>query len=132
MDMNSPSPSLLVINGQVYRRGSFQNDWNFEKSNPKELTLIGDTGLHRMILPGETESNEEQVKVIHRDRLRQKWVKLSKLLYAVSSFQNVPTDGKIPVSFRARSWSDPELENRIRKEDINMLMMVERPDTSTL
>lgn len=92
--MDYKSPSLIVINGAVYRKDSFDN----------QLKLITDT---RMILPGEVEDNSKMVD--NTRHLKKKWQKLSKFLISVSNFQTIHSE-----KFKARSMSDPELENRIR------------------
>ncbi len=89
----------MVINGAIYRRGSLDN----------ELTLLSDP---RMVLPGAVEQPLEN-RETGTSKLKRKWQRLRGILSAVSTFQSVNGEEK----FKERSLSDPELDNRTRKED---------------
>ena len=77
---------------------------------------------------GEVEEEEQPTKM---PQLKLKWRAVSRILYAVSSFQPA-TAQVIEVNtekFRPRSWSDPELECRIRNNedfDLNDIMNARR------
>ena len=115
MDCNSPS--LFVINGSIYRKGSFED-------------------LAQMVLPSEgdeleacQELEENQPKM---PQLKLKWRAVSRILYAVSSFTpgtQVADISNEAEKTRPRSWSDPELECRIRDNedfDLNSIMNARR------
>ena len=102
--MDCASPSLIVVNGSIYRKNSFEN-------------------LAQMILPGEVEleSCQEEEEEVPKVQLKLKWRAVSRILYAVSSFTPASQVVKEPEKFRHRSWSDPELECRTRNsEDFNL------------
>ena len=103
--MDCASPSLIVINGSIYRKNSFEN-------------------LAQMVLPSEVElesCHEEEEDEVPKVQLKMKWRAVSRILYAVSSFTPASQVVKEPEKFRHRSWSDPELECRTRNsEDFNL------------
>ena len=117
--MDCASPSLFVINGSIYRK---QYDGSFED-------------LAQMVLPGELEACQEleENQQTTMPKLKMKWRAVSRILYAVSSFtpatQVTDISGAGAEKIRPRSWSDPELECRIRDNqdfDLNSIMNARR------
>ena len=113
------SPSLFVINGSIYRKSY---DGSFED-------------LAQMVLPGELEACQEleENQQATMPKLKMKWRAVSRILYAVSSFtpatQVTDISGAGAEKIRPRSWSDPELECRIRDNedfDLNSIMNARR------
>ena len=93
------------------------------------------TTLAQMVLPGELEACQEleENQQATMPKLKMKWRAVSRILYAVSSFtpatQVTDTSGAGAEKIRPRSWSDPEIECRIRDNedfDLNSIMNARR------